>query len=212
VSANGKGILIGAVGTLVLLGVIGLIVVLTGGYNVAATDRHSPVIGWALTTTMRNAVQNSADEIIAPAEITPAMIAGGAGEYKAMCAQCHGGVGEGRAEWAKTMRPVPPALAQAAERWSIEEVHWLVAHGVKMSGMPAFGPTHNEATVWNIAAFVKAMPGMTPAQYAAFPSDHGGAHSHADPSAHGHTHAADAREASGGSDHVDPPGTPAHTH
>ena len=196
-SATATGVLIGAVGTLLLLALIALIVVLTGGYNVAASDRHNPVVGWALTTTMRNAVQNAAGDLTAPAEITPAMIEAGAGEYKAMCAHCHGGIGEDRAEWAETMRPIPPALAHAAARWSIEEVHWLVNHGVKMSGMPAFGPTHHEATLWNIAAFVKAMPDMTEAQYAAFPMGHGGGeHSHA----------------GGAADHVDPPGTAPHEH
>jgi len=203
VSATVRGILIGAAGMLALLVAIALIVVLTGGYNVAATDRHSPMIGWALTTTMRNAVQNSADDLTAPAEITPMMIAAGAGEYKAMCAQCHGGIDGGRAGWAEIMQPAPPALAQAAKRWNIEEVHWLVAHGVKMSGMPAFGQTHDEATVWNIAAFVKAMPTMTEAQYAAFPEGHGD---------NGHSHAAGAGEPGGEGGHVDPPGTPAHTH
>ncbi|WP_228244128.1 hypothetical protein [Porphyrobacter sp. GA68] len=39
-----KGALVGAVGVLVPLGIIGLVVVLTGAYNVAATDRHNPVV------------------------------------------------------------------------------------------------------------------------------------------------------------------------
>jgi len=73
------------------------------------------------------------------------MIAAGAGEYKSKCEHCHGGVDASRAGWAETMRPIPPALAHAAQRWSIGEAHWIVRHGVKMSGMPAFGPTHDEA-------------------------------------------------------------------
>lgn len=199
-----KGIIIGAAGLLVLLVLIALIVVLTGGYNVAATKRHNPIVGWALTTTMRNAVQNAAGELSPPAEITPAMIEAGAGEYKAMCAHCHGGIGESRAEWAQTMRPLPPALADAAAGWSIEEVRWIVGHGVKMSGMPAFGPTHDEATLWNIAAFVKALPEMSEAQYAAYPVGHGGGE-------HGHAEAGEG--ASGGeADHVDPPDAAPHGH
>ncbi|MBU1607031.1 MAG: cytochrome c [Alphaproteobacteria bacterium] len=177
-----RNVLIGALGMLLLLAATGLLIVLTGGYNIAATDRHNPIVGWALTTTMRNHVQGAADDLTAPGAITPAMIAAGAGEYKAMCAHCHGGIGASRAEWAKTMRPLPPALAHAAQRWSIEEVHWLVKHGVKMSGMPAFGPTHDDATIWNIAAFVKAMPDIDASDYAALTAAgqrDGGGHSHA---------------------------------
>src|SRR3546814_14121859 len=79
------------------------------------------------------------------------------------------------------MRPKPPALAHAAQGWSLEEVNWIVDHGIKMSGMPAFGGTHEEATIWNIAAFVKALPEMSAEQYASYPAEHGeeeGAHSH----------------------------------
>lgn len=166
-----KGALLGALGMIVLLAVILLLVVLTGGYNFAATDRHARIVGWALDTTFTNAVEGAAGDIEAPA-FTPAMIAAGAGEYKEYCQHCHGGVGEGRAEWAHGMRPMPPALATAAREWSAPQVFWLVKHGVKMSGMPAFGPTHDDATLWNLAAFVKQMPEMTPAQYASYAGGH----------------------------------------
>ena len=134
---------IGAIITLIVLILIALLVVLTGGYNVAATDRHNPISEWAIDTTFTNSVQGQASDILAP-ELTSSMVDAGAAEYKAMCAHCHGGVGEARAEWANGMRPKPPALAHAAQMWSAEEVHWLVTHGVKMTGMPAFGPTHDE--------------------------------------------------------------------
>lgn len=63
-------------------------------------------------------------------------------------------------------------------------MHWIVQHGVKMSGMPTFGPTHDEATIWNIAAFVKQMPEMSEVQYSAYEAGHGSegeaGHSHAE--------------------------------
>lgn len=168
-----KSLLLGALGMLVLLVLIGLLVILTGGYNVAATERHKPITAWALDTTFRNSVQGHGRDIAAT-ELTPAMVAAGAPEYKSMCAHCHGGVGEGRAGWAEGMRPKPPALAGAADNWSASEVFWLVKHGAKMTGMPSFGGTHDDPTLWNIAAFVKALPDMSAAQYAAYPSGHGG--------------------------------------
>ena len=53
------------------------------------------------------------------------------------------------------------------------EFYWLVANGAKMTGMPAFGPRHDEQGIWNIAAFVKALPGMTAAEYAGYAAGHG---------------------------------------
>lgn len=172
-----KGILIGAVATVALLAAAGLVVVLTGAYNVAATERHTALGAWVLNTNFVNSVQGHAGDVRAPA-LTPAMVSAGAGEYKSMCAHCHGGVGEGRAEWAKGMRPMPPVLASAAREWSAAEIHWLVTHGAKMTGMPAFGPTHDDMTIWNIVAFVKAMPKMTADEYAAYSAEHGEPHHH----------------------------------
>ncbi|WP_082010528.1 c-type cytochrome [Novosphingobium malaysiense] len=192
-SATMKGFIAGAAAMLVLLIAIALLVILTGSYNVAASDRHNPVVGWALTTTMSNSVKSRAEDVGAVPEFTPAMISAGAGEYKAMCAHCHGGVGKGPAEWARTIRPQPPALAHAATEWSPQEVFWLVKHGVKMSAMPAFGPTHDDQTLWNIAAFVKTLPDLSEDEYAAFGAGHHGEKA----STEGHGHGADAAHATG---------------
>lgn len=185
-----RQLLIGMVLTLLVIGAVLLGIVLTGAYNVAADDRHTPTTEWALETTMRNSVQGRAEDLEAPT-LTMAMVSAGAGEYKAMCQHCHGGVGEPRAGWAQGMRPIPPSLVDAAKEWSTEEVFWLVKHGVKMSGMPAFGDTHDDRTNWNIAAFVKAMPEMSAEEYVAYGAEgHGdeGAHEHGSSEASGHTH------------------------
>lgn len=179
-----RGLLAGAVGMLLLLLAAALVAIVAGAYNVAATERHTSIAERALDAAFRNSVQRRARGITAP-ELTRAMIDAGAPEYKAMCAHCHGGAGEARAQWAEGMRPEPPALAEAADEWRAAEVFWLVKHGAKMTGMPAFGPTHDDATVWNIAAFVKALPDMPNEQYAAYPSEHGGGEASED----GHTHA-----------------------
>lgn len=167
-----RSVAIGAIGVLLILALAGLLVIETGGYDVAADTRHETPVEWALATTMRNSVQSRAADLEAPA-FTPAMVAAGAPEYKAMCQHCHGGVGAEREGWAQGMRPKPPALAHAAARWQPREIFWIAKHGIKMSGMPAFGGTHDDRALWNIAAFVAAMPTMPAAQYAAYPREHG---------------------------------------
>jgi len=170
----------GAVGAAAMLGVLivaGLITVYGGTFNPAATQDHRPVTRWALDTAMRNGVESRAGEVGQPPG--NADLAAGGREFAAMCAHCHGAPGADRAAWARGMLPLPPDLAHAAEEWRTEEVFWIVRHGVKMSGMPAFGPTHDDAALWNVAAFVKQLPAMTPEEYAALTA--GGGH-------HGETH------------------------
>ena len=38
---------------------------------------------------------------------------------------------------------------------------WTVKHGIKMSGMPAWGTTLDDAAIWELVAFVRKMPAMT---------------------------------------------------
>lgn len=163
----GLGLAAGVAAVIAVLAVIGLVVVYSGGYNVAATDKHAPFARWALDTTMHNSVERRAADIEAPERFTAEMIAAGAAEYKEYCQHCHAGPGVKRAEWAQGIRPMPPLLTKAAAEWRPNQVFWIVKHGIKMTAMPAFGPTHDDQTVWNIAAFVEQLPAMTPEQYAA---------------------------------------------
>lgn len=170
-------------GTILLVGIVLLILVYTGAYNVSAAVGHTAFGRWALETMMRQSVTARASGT-PPEQFSQQLITAGAGEYKAMCQHCHGGPGVSRAEWAKGLVPRPPDLTHAAARWEPEEIHWIVKNGIKMTAMPSFGATHDEETIWNISAFVKQLPAMSPETYAAFPRGHGGA----EPSAGGHGH------------------------
>lgn len=168
--------ILGAVATAVagtlLIGLLILVILIyAGAYNVSAAVGHTAFGRWALETMMRNSVKTRADAE-PPKQFTAAMIRAGAGEYKSMCQHCHGGPGVRRAEWAKGMVPRPPDLTHAATEWKPGEVHWIVKNGIKMTAMPAFGPTHDDQTIWNIAAFVKQLPATTPEEYASFPQGH----------------------------------------
>ncbi|WP_189457528.1 c-type cytochrome [Cognatilysobacter bugurensis] len=176
------GATLGVIGTVLALCAGALAVAYSGVYDIAANRDHIAGVRWFLERTMHSSVQEHAQaptrEALAAVDITA-----GAGEYKSMCQQCHAGPGVDRAAWADGMTPLPPNMADAAREWSVGEVKWIVQHGLKYTGMPAFGADHDEATLWNIAAFVKQLPEMTPAQYRAYPE----AHSHGAASTHGDT-------------------------
>ena len=193
-STFGRGLVVGSLATVLLLALGGFAVLFSGAYNVAATERHLPFTRWVLDTTLQQSVaQRAGQELPGPRAVTPAMVATGASEYKAMCQHCHGGPGVDRAGWAEGMRPLPPPLGEAAARWQPGEVFWIVKNGLRMTGMPAFGPTHDDQTLRSIAAFVKKLPDMSPQEYAAAgggpdQATHGGSsgHGHGGGSSHGH--------------------------
>lgn len=42
---------------------------------------------------------------------------------------------------------------------------WIITHGIKASGMPAWGPGHDDERIWNMVAFLQRLPRLTAEQY-----------------------------------------------
>jgi mono/diheme cytochrome c family protein len=162
----------GALTGLLVAVMVAIGIAYTGAYNVAATEEHTSAVRWLFDTTFRNSVQARAAKIRPPENYTPEMIAAGASDYKLMSQHCHSGPGIEREKWAEGMRPNPPRLKDAAKNWKPNEVFWIIKYGAKMSGMPAFGPTHEDKELWNIAAFVSQLPAITSQEYVRMSGDH----------------------------------------
>ena len=164
----------------------GLAFLYSGLADVAATSPHWTITGWVLSTTMRNAVRRHAKGIALPAFIDEdERIRAGAIAYDAMCAGCHGAPGVEPGVVGKGLNPEPPDLVRAADEWSPEEIFWISQHGVRMTGMPAFGPTHFDEELWEVVALVKRLPRMSAAEYEALlPARAGRERGHGHPHEH----------------------------
>jgi hypothetical protein len=55
----------------------------------------------------------------------------------------------------------------AVQGASDAELYWIIKHGIKMTGMPAFGPTHEEEKLWSVMAFVRRLPELQTEAYSA---------------------------------------------
>lgn len=146
--------------TLLLVGIY------SGAYSVAADQPESGLTHWALDTTQQQSVTAAAADIEAPSLTDTSKIEAGAHHFRGMCEMCHGAPGVERSEVGKGLNPEPPELSRAVREWTPAEMFWMVKHGIKMSGMPAFGETHSDEEIWSIIAFVRQLPEMTPEEYA----------------------------------------------
>jgi len=150
---------------------VGIVVVKTGAYNVAATKPHQAMTESVLSTMMENSVRHHASDI----ELSPAVHDPDLGEgfehYQMMCVACHGAPGMEKSEIGEGLNPPPPDLAASVSDLSPQEIFWILKYGIKMTGMPAFGPTHDDEKLWDLTAFVKRLPTMTPDQYRAMAED-----------------------------------------
>ena len=173
--------LIGAVAMLLLLVLIVALILYAGLYPVAASKGYPAGVRWAFETAMHNGVKQGAERL-RPPPVTRAAILEGGSHFKGMCQQCHGGPGAKPEQFATVMDPDPPELTHAAREWNRAEIFWIAKHGIKMTGMPAFGQYESDDELWKIAAFVEELPSVSAAEYAALPD----AHAHEGSNGHGH--------------------------
>ena len=159
------------VGVILLL--CGAAIFLYGGrYNVAAIVPHSKATSWILETARDQSIHFHSREIQAPQLKDPKMAKGGFKEYHEMCRQCHGAPGRQRAEFAQGLYPNPPDLtSKEMKELSDRELYWVVKNGIKMTGMPGFGPTHDEEELWAMVAFVKRIPDIQAKEYEAMAAE-----------------------------------------
>jgi mono/diheme cytochrome c family protein len=63
------------------------------------------------------------------------------------------------------LNPTPPDLFRADREPDPQENFQFIKHGIKMTGMPAFGPTKTDEQVWALVAFLNVLPGISAADF-----------------------------------------------
>jgi len=157
---------IGGIGfTLVIVAGFGAAYIYGGAFDVAASTPDNAFEQSLFRTAMRRSVLAMSRSIGQPPRFTDDMVKNGFDDYENMCAGCHGGPGIERGEIGKGLNPPAPDLDDAVPAWSPGQLFWIVKNGLKMTGMPSFGKTHDDNQIWSIVAFIEQLPGMSDEQY-----------------------------------------------
>lgn len=137
----------------------------SGAYNIAADAPHTSPVLWILNTIRNRSITAHAVGITIPADLgDQKRIAAGAGLYNEMCSGCHLGPGLERTEISQGIYPRAPELSRGVDLTPQQEF-WVIKHGIKLTGMAAWGPTHNDTLIWDMVAFLRKLPSLSPAQY-----------------------------------------------
>jgi mono/diheme cytochrome c family protein len=151
----------------VALALVAGAVAYSGLYSVAASQSHGPVLEKLLRSAMHRSVARQAAGIVAPDLADEGRVSDGLAHYGAMCEICHGAPDKARSELAAGLYPRPPQFGEERLEWTDEELFWVTKHGIKMTGMPGFGATHEDEEIWSIVAAVRRLPELDPAAYRA---------------------------------------------
>jgi mono/diheme cytochrome c family protein len=204
--------------TLLVLGVLVIAYVWSGRYDIGADNPHTPPVRALLEMARERSIETRSAGISAPDLTRAELIRSGAGNYDAMCAGCHLSPGMDVTELSKGLYPQPPNFTKTTVA-DPGEAFWAIKHGIKASGMPAWGKSMDDEYIWGLVAFLQRLPDLDAGEYAAAVAaseghSHGGGetgatrdHEH-DASEHGHVDETEAQSTShthaDGRQHVHP--------
>lgn len=152
----------------------------SGVYPMGADRPHNDFTHWVLETLRERSIARASKDIEVPNELNTAdrLLAGGA-DYNDMCAGCHMKPGRTESDLSVGLYPAPPNLTQTQDQATDESAHgthgnkdeqarrrfWIIKHGIKASGMPAWGSGHDDERIWNMVAFLERLPTLSEGQY-----------------------------------------------
>ena len=182
-------IIITVVVTLLVLVLAGAGTLYSGIINVAADNPHNASVGALLELARERSIAVRAEDIEVPDLRDASLIRSGAGNYEAMCVVCHLAPGVETTELHQNLYPTPPNLTLTADDQDPARVFWTIKHGIKATGMPAWGKSMQDEYIWGLVAFLDQLPSLGQPEYQAIVA-----------SSDGHQHGGGETETQGHSD------------
>lgn len=167
--------LLGVVFGVFLVALVAAAVIYTGSFNTAATVPPSRMEKRIATLALDKSVAKRAPTRSNPLPATPETLKEGLREYKSHCLVCHGAPGVDPGGIGQGLNPGAPDLSLPRVQARTDgQLFWLTSEGIRMSGMPAFGPTEDEEEIWHMVAFVRHLPELTDEEVAELKARPGG--------------------------------------
>jgi thiosulfate dehydrogenase len=110
----------------------------------AATDKRAPDV--------KNPVQATEENLVAGATL-----------YVNNCAGCHGTPSNPDSTFGHSFNPAVPAFFKDAPDMAENQNFYIIQHGIRWTGMPAWNKTLNETQTWQIVTFLSNIEKLPPA-------------------------------------------------
>lgn len=136
-----------------------------GFYNFAANDPHWSITSKIIVIARNNAIERVAKNIQTPNLSDAALINMGAQDYHEMCVSCHSSpLQKNLSDLHQGLYPTPPLLTKTSQ-FNTNQQFWIIKNGLKMTGMPAWGISHDDKRIWAMVAFIQQLPKLDANQY-----------------------------------------------
>jgi thiosulfate dehydrogenase len=88
----------------------------------------------------------------------------GAKIYRERCVECHGLPGGTPSAISKGMYPAPPQFFERKVMGNelVGQDYWIVANGIRLTGMPAYRQSLSEEQLWQVSQFISNRGNLPP--------------------------------------------------
>lgn len=150
---------------MLILGGVGVLIAAIGIIPVKASAGHLAITRAILQFAKQRSVATHSAGISPPRLDDPVLVMKGAGHYDIGCRSCHGSPKLMHPKIAQHMLPAPPYLPETVRNWQSQELFYMVKHGIKFTGMPAWPAQQRDDEIWAMVAFLRTFPNLDAEEY-----------------------------------------------
>ena len=157
--------ILGIVFTIVVGAAVGFALVENGLVPANADGTPSAPERWAANTSLKATLRRAAAAAPSPPPVTEADLLAGVKLYAANCIVCHGTSTRVTTNMAAGMYQKPPQFGRphAFDEGDLPGgLAWEIAHGVRLTAMPAFGAKLSDAQIWQLTNLLKNLDTLPP--------------------------------------------------
>jgi mono/diheme cytochrome c family protein len=158
-----RAFLLGIIAAIVALFVIGLIVLKTGRVDFSADNPPSDAEKHFAMSAVDASTDRHAPEVKNPLPANEASLVSGAELYMNHCAGCHGLPSNRDSLFAHSFNPPVPVFFKNAPDMAENQNFYIIQHGIRWTGMPAWNKTLNDTQIWQLVTFLSNIEKLPPA-------------------------------------------------
>jgi mono/diheme cytochrome c family protein len=153
----------GIVFTVLIIVIGGYIMLRFGMVNIAADQTPTRLERRLAGTALDASVEKRAADLKNPLEANDANLLEGMHIYVQNCAECHGDPKEQESKFGEAFNPRVPQFMTNVPDMPDNENFYITKHGIRLSGMPAWGKLFNDDQLWKVTTFLSHMEKLPPA-------------------------------------------------
>lgn len=148
---------------LLVLGSGAYVVIQVSQHGFSARDKPSRLEKYLARHARKIATPTGAKQSKSPYPVTPESMAAARAHFVEHCSSCHGLDGRGDTTIGRNLYPKVPDMTDAeTQQLSDGELYYIISNGVRFTGMPAWGSEDSPKSIWELVAFVRRLPQLSP--------------------------------------------------